>query len=73
MFCLVYLELFWTKLSLKLILDCFMSQPLFLQWLWHNVLFVIPNIPFCEVPAAGGGLLTEGVVAFFIPSRGMAG
>jgi hypothetical protein len=30
------------------------------------VFFVIPNIPFCEVPATGGGLLTEGVVVFFI-------
>ena len=28
--------------------------------------FVILNIPFCEVSAAGGGPLTEGAMVFFI-------
>jgi hypothetical protein len=37
------------------------------------VFFVIPDIPFCEVQAAGGGLLIEGVMVFFIVFQRVGG
>jgi hypothetical protein len=37
------------------------------------VFFVIPNIPFCEVPAAGCGPLSEGAMVFFIAFQRVGG